>query len=151
MLYTLSMNEWNQILSKQFFLYSRCGTVCVGFFPWRNMVIMVILDAGCHEWALHIDENSRVELFTEPTARCKWKEWVEKHNYTTDHTGTGTLRTSCYGLAVRWRNEQEGSSEWDHDTQLNELLEKVRKQMIAYKTVTQSYTEYTNYNYPLEA
>jgi len=160
LLYTLSMNVWNEILSKQFYLYSQCSTVCVGFFPWRDMVIMVILDGGCTGWALHIEENSRVELLTESAARDEWNQWVNERNYITNDTGTGMLRTSCYGLAVRWRNKQEdyarGSTladagRLDHNLDLNKMVREFCEKMITVnKTVSQD-TKYPNYNYAMEA
>ena len=150
----MSMNEWNEIISKQFYLYSRCGTVCVGFFPWRDMVIMVILDGGCTGWALHIEENSRVELLTKSAARDEWDQWVNERNYTTNDTGTGMLRTSCHGLAIRWRNQKEQADHVCEERTKNmetftTMLNKIVKQLNAENPTT--ITEYTNYNYAMEA
>ena len=150
----MSMNEWNEIISKQFYLYSRCGTVCVGFFPWRDMVIMVILDGGCTGWALHIEENSRVELLTKSAARDEWDQWVNERNYTTNDTGTGILRTSCHGLAIRWRNQKKQADHVCEERTKNTetfttMLNKIVKQLNAENPTT--ITEYTNYNYAMEA
>ena len=102
------------VLSKQFYLYESSGQFAVGYFPWRDSVIVVVFDASHTDSFERIPENSSVNLHSVEQARRDWedrangkKNWSYAFSVVDDPVLEARLRVVLYGLAIQFRNKEE--------------------------------------------
>lgn len=162
------MNETDKsfILASQHYLFEVSGEMVVGYFPWRESVIVVVFDASRDD-CLHPDNfrnNSRVRLMSVEAARRDWTEresgshgafkWCRVLALENYYDIESRLKTICRGLAVGFRDTEEariGTVAQGEAETFTTVMDRILKQMKIENKTSPVVQEYTNYNYPLEA
>jgi hypothetical protein len=167
------MNETHKpsILASQHYLYEVSGQAVVGYFPWRESVIVVEFDAsrGASRGECvdpdYIRHNSSVRLKSVEEARRDWI-WRERNTGDTHslqwcrvlaipnfHEIEGHLRIVCSGLAIGFRDQEEARTDPvdDNTEKFTTVLDRIIKQMKVENKTSPVIQEYPNYNYPMEA
>ena len=160
-----SPNPHNSLLLKQHYLFTKDGSIGVGYFPYRDNMIVVLFD-GSHSNSFEDIKNfSNTRIVSEDFARRDWNARVE--NETTPFVNRVILsekevriRAILFGLAVRCRDYEEGKAEAkadsvhdtheDFNTIMNRIIGELKTQNKMHTTQKNSYYE-SNTQYALEA
>ena len=159
-----SLNPNNTLLLKQHYLFSKNGSIGVGYFPYRGQVIVVLFDGSYSDSFTDIKNLSNTRIVSEDFARRDWNARVEnetipfvKRELLTEKEVR--IRTILFGLAVRCRNYEEGKAEAkadsvhdthdDHNTMIKRIIGELKTQNKMH-TAKNSYYEH-NTQYALEA
>ena len=152
------LNPHNSLLLKQHYLFTKDGSIGVGYFPYRDNMIVVLFD-GSHSNSFEDIKNfSNTRIVSEDFARRDWNARVE--NETTPFVNRVILsekevriRTILFGLAVRCRDYEEARiaeiEEENNDT-TSVWYQKWKKHLIAH-TESQEINYEDNTQYALEA
>ena len=153
-----SPNPHNSLLLKQHYLFTKDGSIGVGYFPYRDNMIVVLFD-GSHSNSFEDIKNfSNTRIVSEDFARRDWNARVE--NETTPFVNRVILsekevriRAILFGLAVRCRDYEEARiaeiEEENNDT-TSVWYQKWKKHLIAH-TESQEINYEDNTQYALEA
>lgn len=159
-----SLNPRNSLLLKQYYLFTKDGSIGVGYFPYRDNMIVVLFD-GSHSNSFEDIKNfSNTRIVSEDFARRDWNARVE--NETTPFVNRAILsekevriRAILFGLAVRCRDYEEGKAEAkadgvtdtheDFNTIMKSIIGELKTQNKMHTTQKNSYD--SNTQYALEA
>ena len=166
------MNETHKrfILASQHYLFEVSGQAVVGYFPWRESVIVVEFDASRGDCVDpdYIRHNSSVRLKSVEEARRDWI-WRERNTGDTHSLQwcrvlaipnfpeiERHLRIVCIGLAVGFRDQEEARIGRQQQSATNTetfttVLDRIIKQMKVENKTSPVIAEYPNYNYAMEA
>jgi len=158
------MNETHKpfILATQHYLYEVSGQAVVGYFPWRESVIVVFYDASRDDCLENIRDNSRVLSLSVEDARRNWIEresntrtvkWCRALSLENYAEIERHLRIVCIGLAVQFRDSEAARTDPvdDNTEKFTTVLDRIIKQMKVENKTSPVIQEYPNYNYPMEA
>ena len=166
------MNETHNpfFLASQHYLFEVSGQVVVGYFPWRESVIVVVFDAASCGYldADRITNSSHVCLLSVEAARQDWMKresgsigalsWCRVLAFENHSEFEIRLKSICRGLAIQFRDKEEArriavvqdEAEAEPET-LTTMIDRILKQMKIENKTSPVVQEYTNYNYPMEA
>ena len=153
-----SPNPHNSLLLKQHYLFTKDGSIGVGYFPYRDNMIVVLFD-GSHSNSFEDIKNfSNTRIVSEDFARRDWNARVE--NETTPFVNCVILsekevriRAILFGLAVRCRDYEEAriaEIEEENNETTSVWYQKWKKHLIAH-TESQEINYEDNTQYALEA
>jgi hypothetical protein len=166
------MNETHKpfILASQHYLFEVSGQAVVGYFPWRESVIVVEFDASRGDCVDpdYIRHNSSVRLKSVQEARRDWI-WRERNTGDTHSLQwcrvlaipnfskiERHLKTVCVGLAIGFSDQEEEHIGRQQQSATNTenfttVLDRIIKQMKVENKTSPVIAEYPNYNYAMEA
>lgn len=159
-----SLNPQNSLLLKQHYLFSKDGSIGVGYFPYRGQVIVVLFDGSYSNSFTDIKNFSNTRIMSEDFARRDWNTRVKNEtipfvNRIILSEKEVQIRTILFGLAVRCRDYEEGKAEAkadsvhdthdDHNTMIKRIIGELKTQNKMH-TAKNSYYEH-NTQYALEA
>lgn len=161
------MNETDKsfIFASQHYLFEVSGEIVVGYFRWRESVIVVVFDARDPD-CLHPDNirsSSRVRLMSVEAARRDWADresntdtikWCRVLALENYREIESRLKTICRGLAIGFRDSEEariGTVAQGEAETFTTVINRILKQMKIENKTSPVLQEYTNYNYPMEA
>ena len=159
-----SLNPHNSLLLKQYYLFNKSGDIGVGYFPYRDKMIVVLFDGSYSNSFTDIKNFSNTRVMSEDFARRDWNARVE--NETTPFVNRVILsekevriRAILFGLAVRCRDYEEGKAEAKADsvhdthedlkTMIKRIIGELKTQNKMHTTQKNSYD--SNTQYALEA
>lgn len=159
-----SLNPRNSLLLKQYYLFTKDGSIGVGYFPYRDNMIVVLFDGSYSNSFEDIKNFSNTRVVSEDFARRDWNARVE--NETTPFVNRVILsekevriRAILFGLAVRCRDYEEGKAEAkddsvhdtheDFNTIMKRIIGELKTQNKMHTTQKNSYD--SNTQYALEA
>jgi len=136
---------------KQHYLSRHGGQWVWGYFPWNGSVIVVGFDGSRPDSLQYIKENSVCDLLTVDAARRHWNERLEWEYSAVDPKDWAALtyRITVHGIAFRFAIKHE-TQETNTET-FTTVLDRIIKQMKAENKISPVISEYTNYNYAMEA
>lgn len=160
-----SLNPHNSLLLKQYYLFTKDGSIGVGYFPYRDKMIVVLFDGSYSNSFEDIKNFSKTSVMSEDFARRDWNARVD--NETTPFVNRVILsekeiriRAILFGLAVRCRDYEEGKAEAEADsvydthedfnTMIKKIIGELKTQNKMHTTQKNSYYE-SNTQYALEA
>ena len=161
-----SLNPHNSLLLKQHYLFNKSGDIGVGYFPYRDKMIVVLFDGSYSDSFTDIKNFSTVRVMSEDFARRDWNARVEDERLHCQFVKRETLsekeiriRAVLFGLAVRCRDYEEGKAEakadsvYDTHEDFNTMIKKIigeLKTQNKMHTAKNSYYEH-NTQYAMEA
>lgn len=154
-----SLNPHNSLLLKQHYLFNKKGDIGVGYFSYRDKIIVVLFD-GSHPNSFEDIKNfSNTRVVEQDFARRDWNARVEDERLHCQFVNRQILtekeiriRAVLFGLAVRCRDYEEGKvtacydTNEDFPTALKRLVEELREQNKMHKS-----SHHNNTLYALEA
>lgn len=154
-----SLNSNNSLLLKQYYLFNKNGNIGVGYFPYRDKVIVVLFDGSYSNSFTDIKNFSNTRIVEQDFARRDWNARVEDERLHCRFVNRVLLsekeiriRAVLFGLAVRCRDYEEGKATAAHDTTedfpttVKRLVGELREQNKMHKS-----NHYENTQYALEA
>ena len=155
-----SLNPCNSLLLKQYYLFNKSGDIGVGYFPYRDKMIVVLFDGSHSNSFTDIKNFSNTRIVSEDFARRDWNARVEDERLHCQFVNRLLLsekevriRAILFGLAVRCRDYEEARiaeiEEENNDT-TSVWYQKWKKHLIAH-TESQEINYEDNTQYALEA
>lgn len=159
-----SLNPHNSLLLKQYYLFTKDGSIGVGYFPYRDKVIVVLFDGSYSNSFEDIKNFSNTRVMCQDFARRDWNARVD--NETTPFVNRVILsekevriRAILFGLAVRCRDYEEGKAEAEADSvydtheDFNTMIKKIIGELKTHNRMhtTQKNSYDSNTQYALEA
>lgn len=162
-----SLNPHNSLLLKQHYLFNKSGDIGVGYFPYRDKMIVVLFDGSHSTSFTDIKNFSNTRIVEQDFARRDWNARVEDERLHCQFVKRETLtekeiriRAVLFGLAVRCRDYEEGKAEAEADTvydthedfttMIKKIIGELKTQNKMHTTQKSSYYE-SNTQYALEA
>lgn len=162
-----SLNPHNSLLLKQYYLFNKNGDIGVGYFPYRDKVIVVLFDGSYSNSFEDIKNFSNTRVMCQDFARRDWNarvdddrlhcQFVKRETLTEKET---RIRAVLFGLAVRCRDYEEANAEAEADsvydtheefnTMIKKIIGELKTQNKMHTTQKSSYYE-SNTQYALEA
>ena len=141
-----SLNPHNSLLLKQYYLFNKSGDIGVGYFPYRDKMIVVLFDGSHSNSFADIKNFSNTRIVSEDFARRDWNARVEDERLHCQFVNRLLLsekevriRAILFGLAVRCREYEE----------VRRMIGELKTQNKMHTTQKNSYD--SNTQYALEA
>ena len=152
-----SLNPHNSLLLKQHYLFNKSGDIGVGYFPYRDKMIVVLFDGSHSTSFTDIKNFSNTRIVEQDFARRDWNARVEDERLHCQFVKRETLteketriRAVLFGLAVRCRDYEEGKAEAEADSvydtheDFNTMIKKIIGEL---KTQNKMHIEKSPYEY----
>jgi len=157
-----SLNPHNSLLLKQHYLFNKNGDIGVGYFPYRDKMIVVLFDGSYPNSFEDIKNFSNTRVMSEDFARRDWNARVEDERLHCQFVNRLILsekevriRAILFGLAVRCRDYEEGKAEAkadsvydtheDFNTMIKRIIGELKTQNKMHTTQKNSYDNNTQY------